>query len=341
MISGPTIPRTPAGVRGLIQRHLGAAERGLSVVVEDLELGDDCEVDALARDAAGAPVLVFGAVPGNGRSLSRRVLNAHTWFRSHGRFLVREYGEHGLDPAARVRLLVLGLDFLADTVRDLQSLGLEDLQVHEFCSFTVGGELRLGVTQLLGGETGAGIRAGTQAGTRAEARAEAGTRDPAAVFQVPSGMSPGPAADRCARFLDLVQRMDPRVTAWGDRFSRQINLGGHRLAELCVDGGVPRVRIHGGGEQTLDTLDDCLAVVDRLVRRLLAAEALPAPSARPSARASAPPQLTAAGPSDPRGGSHEGLDEGRFSLEPIRQSVAAAKVSRDEYSALEDPVEEQ
>ncbi|MHC4515697.1 MAG: hypothetical protein ACYS5W_18625, partial [Planctomycetota bacterium] len=248
MISGPTIPRTPDGVRGLIQRHLGVAERGLSLVVEDLELGDGCEVDALARDAAGAPVLVFGAVPGNSRGLAMRVLSAHAWFQSHGSFLVREYADHALDPAAPVRLVVLGLDFLADTVRDLESLALENLQVHQFCSFAVGGQLRVGVTQLLGGEA----------------------EPQAAMFQVPSGLTPGPAADRCARFLDLVRRMDPRVTTCGDRFSRQINLSGNLLAELFVADQTPRVKICGDGEHPLDSLDDCLAVVDRLVRQLLA-----------------------------------------------------------------------
>ncbi len=316
MISGPTFPRTPDGVRDLIQRHLGVAERGLALVVEDLELGHGCEVDALARDAAGAPVLVFGSFPENGRSLSMRVLNAHAWFRSHGRFLVSEYADHGLDPAARVRLLVLGLDFLADTVRDLQGLALEGLQVHQFCSFTVGGEMRVGVTQLLGGE--------------AQAEAQAGAAEhESTMFQVPSGMPPGPAADRCARFLDLVQRMDPRLTVCGDRFSRQINLGGNHLAELYVADHTPRVRVHGDGVYTLDSLDDCLAVIDRLVSQLLATETPPPPSTPATPRLA-----TSEGPVD----RHEGLDEGRFSLEPIRQSVAAAKVSRDEHSALEDPV---
>jgi hypothetical protein len=273
-------------------------------------------VDALARDAAGAPVLVFGAVPGNGRALAMRVLSAHAWFQSHGTFLVREYADHGLDPTAPVRLVVLGLDFLADTVRDLESLTLENLQVHQFCSFAVGGQLRVGVTQLLGGE------AEPQAG---------GVLDQAAMFQVPSGMPPGPAADRCARFLDLVRRMDPRVTACGDRFSRQINLNGNLLAELFVADQTPRVKVCGDGEHPLDSLDDCLAVVDRLVRQLLAEEP---PPAVPTL---ATPRLA---PAEGSAGRREGLDEGRFSLEPIRQSVAAAKVSRDEYSALEDPVEE-
>ena len=318
MISGPTIPRTADGVRDLIQRHLGVAERGLSLVVEDLDLGHGCEVEGLARDAAGAPVLVFGSVPANARSLSMRVLNALAWFRSHGRFLVSEYKDHGLDPAAPVRLLVLGLDFLADTVRDLQSLALEGLQVHQFCSFTVGGELRVGVTQLLGGEG------------QAEAQAGAPEQE-STMFQVPSGMPPGPGADRCARFLDLVQRMDPRLTASGDRFSRQINLGGSHLAELYVADHTPRVRVHGDGVYTLDSTDDCLAVVDRLVRQLLAAETPP-----PSPTLATPRLATPEGPAD----RHEGLDEGRFSLEPIRQSVAAASVSRDEHSALEDPVKD-
>ena len=333
MISGPTIPRTPDGVRGLIQRHLGVAERGLAVVVEDLELGQDCEVDALARDAAGAPVLVFAAVPEQGRSLSLRVLAAYTWFRSHGRFLVREYAEEGLDPAAPLRLLVLGLDFLADTVRDLESLGLRSLEVHQFCSFTVGGEMRLGVTRLLG----------DAAEAQAEAAVDAG--QPVRLFQVPSGLPPGPAADRCARFLDLVRRMDPRVTASGDRFSRQIHLGGKRLAELHVADGTPRVRVQGEEEHTLDCEEDCSVVVDRLVRQVLAAERLPestprgAPRLAHAARQEEQKEMQE-GRQEDRHDLHEGLDEGRFSLEPIRQSVAAAKVSRDEYSALEHPAED-
>jgi len=306
MISGPTIPRTPDGVRGLIHRHLGVAEHGLALVVEDLELGEGCTVDALARDAAGAPMLVFGSIPAEARNLPARVLGAYTWFQSHGRFLVREYTKQGLDPQARVRLLVLGLDFLADTLRDLESLALAELQVHQFCSFSVGGELRVGATRLLGGE--------------GRERGEAD--DPSTMFQVPSGVPPGPAADRCACFLDLVRRMDPRLTACGDRFSRQFHLGGRHLAELAVADGTPRVRL-GDGEHALDTMEDCLTVVDRLVRQLLTAEVPPQKGPHPGP----------AGPVD----RLQGLDEGRFSLEPIRQTVAAATISPDEYSALEDP----
>ena len=102
MISGPTIPHTPSGVRGLIQCHLGLAERGLELVAEDLELGPNSEVDALAKDAAGAPVLVFASLPETGRGLSTRVLNAHTWFQSHGCFLASEFAEQGVDPTASV-----------------------------------------------------------------------------------------------------------------------------------------------------------------------------------------------------------------------------------------------
>ena len=350
MISGPTIPRTLNGVRGLIQRHLGLAERGLAMVAEDLELDPNseaggCDVDALARDAAGAPVLVFAAVPETGRGLSVRVLDAHAWFQRHGRFLVREFADRGLDPGldqsldpASVRLAVFGLDFLAITLRDLERLALAELQVFEFCSFTVGGELRVGVTPLMGGE------AGPQPG-----EASVQTAD----FRVPSGLPPGPAAERCAFFLDLVRRMDPRVTACGDRFSRQIRLHGNLLAELHVTDRTPRVRVPGDGELPLDSQDACLAVVDRLVRQLLAAEeATPAPVPAPvpgpaeSLPAAALPTASALGaPATPRlapapaaGERPEGLDEGRFSLEPIRQSVAAAKVSQDEYSALEEPL---
>lgn len=323
MTSGSTIPRTPDGVRGLIQRHLGMAERGLALVAEDLELGPGCKVEALARDAAGAPVLVFGAAPENGRTLSLRVLNAHAWYRSHGRFLVQEYADQGLHPAAPVRLLVLGLDFLADTLRDLQSLGLEGLQVHQLCSFTAGGKLRVGVTPLFGVE-------------HAEVEAEGQNN----MFQAPSGLPPGPAADHCRRFLDLVRRMDPRVTVCGDRFSRQIHLGGNRLAELYTADGTPRVWIQESGEHAIDSLQDCLAVVDRLVRQLLATEKLVAQKTVSSPGRAMPRLATtdhsAEARADPHAGSHEGLDEERFSLEPIRQTVVAAKVSRQEYSALED-----
>ena len=155
--------------------------------------------------------------------LRGRVLDAHAWFQSHGRFLVREFADQGLDQSldpASVRLAVFGLDFLASTLRDLERLALAELQVFEFCSFTVGGELRVGVTALMGGETG------PQPG-----EASVQTAD----FRVPSGLPPGPAAERCAFFLDLVQRMDPRVTACGDRFSRQIRLHGTALVLPVFD----------------------------------------------------------------------------------------------------------
>jgi hypothetical protein len=145
-------------------------------------------------------------------------------------------------------------------------------------------------------------------------------------------------------FLDLVQRMDPRIGASGDRFCRQIRLHGQLLAELQVADRTPRVRVVGDGDYPLDSQDDCLAVVDRLVRQLLSAAAEPA--AEPEAQAGPGPATPRLAPgrlasdAGPDADSPEGLDEGRFSLEPIRQSVASAKVSRREYSALENPVEE-
>ena len=75
-------------------------------------------------------------------------------------------------------------------------------------------------------------------------------------------------------------------------------------------------------------------------------EMAPEPAAEQEAQAGPEPATPRLAPgrlasdAGPDADSPEGLDEGRFSLEPIRQSVASARVSRREYSALENPVEE-
>ena len=348
MISGPTIPNNLGNLRDLVVSQIGLIEHGLRVLTQDLVLGHDALVDVLACDATGAPVLLFVAAPESAPGLPARVLGAQLWVRQNGSLLGEELADPDLCMEQPPRLVVVGLEILADTVADLRRREIDGLTILQFCSFTVGGRLRLGLSELLGdGLAGAPVLA-------------RGGSDP---FRVPSGIVEPPCRALCARFLDLCRKVDPRMTATGDRFSRRLFLGGRLVAALGMTAGKLRIHLPGLGPGIAEveaelTQEICLDFVDRVLRFVLAmevgvsgpgtdddfeiTECVPA-----SAAASAPMDGSAAGRADLSAGSpagvppvppepdpRQGSEHDHSSLEPIRRSVANAQLSREEFSAL-------
>ena len=323
MISGPTIPNSLGSLRELILQQAGLIEHGLRVLSRDLVLGQDIDVDALACDASGAPVLLFVVTPETGAHLPSRVIESQTWLCKNARFL----GETLADPDFNVdlppRFLVIGLEILADTLAALKRLDVDGLAVLQLCSVTVGGRMRLGVTEL-----------------HATGRpAKPGLADP---FQVPEGIVEPAARLLAARFLDLARRADVRMAAVGDRFSRRLFLGGRAVAQLGMNSGQLLVRFPVEGAEFEEvgnelTEDSCGSLVDRLLRTVLAIEIDDASAREPAEEEIELPAdpdgedlALAAAPPEPV------VEEDRFSLEPIRRSVARAQLSREEFSALGD-----
>jgi hypothetical protein len=399
MICGPIIPNTLASLRDLIVQEASLIERGLHVVGQDLVLGSAAQVDALACDADGAPVLLFAAAPEVNGSLPARVLAARSWIAQNAAWLVDEIGDPSLRADRPPRCIVVGLEILADTLAELRRLEVDGLAVLQFSTFSLGGRQRLGLTELLGSTPAIVPRPDPVGATDAPGLATGS-------FDVPPGIADVEDRTACARFLDLVRRVDSRLTATGDRFSRRLFLAGRLLAEVGLVAGRLTVRLPGtdcmAPSQSPLGLETCLSAVDRVLRMALDLEVgrsergtdPPAATDR-SADRSADPHRTASAPvhrshglpagrdpqphgearfttepierrgalltaptsavQDPpspasdlaachavpesqpdrvQSAPRQGLDEDRFSLEPIRRSVARAQLSREEFSAL-------
>ena len=345
MILGPTIPNTLDSLRDLVVQHISLLERGLRVLAEDLVLGHHAPVDVAACDAGGAPVLIFLAAPDTSSDLPSRVVRAQCWLQRNAEWLGQELGDPELRMEAPVRYVIIGLEILADTMDQLGRLEIEGLSVLEFCSLTVGGRMRLGVTRMMEQE--------------APPPADTASHVDQEVFRVPAGIVQPDHRAQAGRFLDLARRADPRITTSGDRFSSKLLLGSQLVAELGMSAGDLRVAfpaLDGGvPEEVIGlTQETCLAAIDRLLRRILSCE----PGGATALRHLRPephgmeghgaPAAGGPGPMPMAGGQvsrEEGLvphrsdpdpELSRFSLEPIRRSVAASQLSREEFTALGD-----
>jgi hypothetical protein len=301
MISGPVIPRTHEGLWGQILNNPDLLEHGLQMVAQDLGLHELCAVDGLARDAAGRAVLLIAAVTGEMVGLPVRVLEAHSFLQRNAAVLARALPDTGVRFADAWRVVVVSMGLPDTCLAQIKTLGLDRVEVYEVEPFTLGGESHLVVRPLLG------FRAG-------------GGEDQ---LHIPSGLLDAERREICARFLSLVERLDPKITAAGDRFSRRLTLGPDWLLDLWVEGDRLFVDL---GDKPLELAreEDCLEIMDMILRRYL--EFL----------------------SEETEGSVQGLeervtevavdaDEGGLSLAPLRRAVAETRISREEFSALGDP----
>jgi hypothetical protein len=296
MISGPVSPHTRTGLSDLLEQHLERIESGLAVVAWNLELDDGCEVDALARDAAGRPVFLFAVDPQGEPDLVPRLLRAKRWLADGVELLARSPRLAGVDFALPSRLMVVGLGAMPELVDQLAALRADCFEVYRLRRFRVDGELVVAVQAL----SAAGPGAGEQP------------------FRLPSGVT-GPAArTHGARFLELMQRLDPSLQVTGDRYSRSFCFGGAKLAELRLEGGRLAVRLGvdqpGGAALEVGSARDCALAFDAVARLYLELSR----SSGSAGDALAPASAKA-------GAAHRSL------LEPLRRSIAEAR----ELSALE------
>jgi hypothetical protein len=351
MICGPIVPNTLTSLRDVIEQEVGRIERGLRTVATDIVFGQQGAVDILACDASGAPVLIFAVAPETSAGLSTRILSAHTWLLDNAAWLATEVGDSGLRTELTPRVFVIGLEILAGTVAELRVLGVPSLSVMQFSTFTMGGIRRMGVTTLY-----------SAAGDTDESGSADSAGDP---FEVPSGVVEPASRAVAARFLDVLRKVDARMTSSGDRFSRRLSLGGSLVAELAMTNGRLYVNFPASAELASDvdlelTEDSCLSLVDIALRMVLLlevgpdlglAEAKPgsdkptlsgpsrmAPSLNPAVAEDEAHPVDGVEPEPVlRAASETPLvieDEERFSLEPIRRSVVQAQLSPEEFEAL-------
>lgn len=245
VIRGPAHPLQREGLRRLLRDRSDLIERGLQVLAEDLELAtaDLGPVDALLRDAGGAPVLALITEPGD-RALVARALAAQEFWRRNRDAMARALPEVDLRPGASCRLLVLGTAIAPAMVEALQRLPFDDLAVLEAERFHVGEQERMVVRSLVG-------------------RGCAGP-DPidAAVG--------GDVRQRLDSLATKLRHLDAKIVLYGDRFSRRASCSGRLLCEFWFAADRVHATIPGEPARELASDRDVRAFADQVARRHLA-----------------------------------------------------------------------
>lgn len=254
LIAGPILPRTREGLSNIVQDDPTRLETGLCLHGADLVLDGGVTVDFFARDAVGAPVLVFLSVLHEDWALAGRVAEARATFaRMRPAFAGPVVG--GDRP---VRAIVIGFDFAEGALSRLRESAWPWLRVLRVDGFLLDGALHLAVTPVV----------------EPEAR-------PIAPFAVPETWPLGAQRAIASTFVDLLRRLDPELRVDGDGFARRYSSANGIVVELsCVDRHVVAT-VPGVGSLAVRSDDDCVAVFDRVMRRHLdlAGEV---PTARPS-----------------------------------------------------------
>lgn len=333
MISGPTLPGTRDAVWQLVRNRVDRLERGLRLAVDDLEVAPGAVIDGLCRDADGQPVAVLSASASDGDAFAGQVLTVQRFLREAAQGLA------GLLPDCRVRftgnarVMVVGTEpsaVLRDVLVPMAADGVELFRLH---SVRVGGELRWMVQPLLGPQAEGGGSAGNAVAKAQVGGHRIGAGDPGdpehGLQVVPEGVVDQGLRSVCHAFLRVAARLDPGVTVRGDRFSRIVEYGGERLAELQYVDRRVLVLLPGGVRVELLTQDDALAAADGMIRFFLATtgawgDEVEAPAG--DGCVEAPSEPVAGGALDPQASPE--------SIRELHESILASRLTPEEGEAL-------
>ncbi len=309
MIRGPVLPQVRERLWAIVAPRLQVVEQGLELIdtAFDCSNGQLGPVDCLARDALGAPVLVLLAVEGD-MLLTARALSAIEFLDRVGSALPAAIPEARLVPGARGRVVVIGTEASTALLSSLRRVNSSRLQTCMLEPFRLAGEERFAVRwsmPLLAGDE--------------HARPAATSEE----FAVPEGHKACWAA-----LHRICERLDPEVLVEGERFARRITWRGHRLGEVLVRAEGLIGVVPGAAEIVLAEARDVRSFADRLLRGYLTAREPGAGSTGGSASVreglSSP---SSANRAEARAASHAS----------IRSTLAAARLSPEEYSALGGP----
>ena len=311
MIRGPVLPQMREGLWALVAGRLEAIETGLLLVLEDLDCsgGRLGAVEGLARDAAGAPVLLTMATDGDAL-LAGRVLAASEFLQRVGDSLAAAVPEGNFAPGVNGRVVVVGTEGASASLDSLRRLSLPGVALCRLEPFRIGGVERFAVRWLANGP-------------EAAAKVTAALVD----FAV--------AADRRADWQTIEQlslRLDPAVRIDGDRFLRRITWQGRLLGEVCAADGTLRGSGADGVSYRLLSPRDVREFGDRLVRRYAELTGLSMDGGNRAGEPSARPR------EDEVGGCVAARNaKGVAPGESLRASLSSARLTPEEYSALGGP----
>lgn len=341
MIRGPILPQMRERLWSLVAPRLEVVECGLTLVHEtfDCSEGELGPVDGLARDAMGAPVLVLLAVEGDAM-LPARALAAGQFLRRIGDSLSQAVPEAGFTPGLRGRVLVVGTDSSAKLVAQLRGLPVFALQVCMLEPFRVANTERFAVRWLVGGDAA----------------------EDAATDALPEFQPPAEHAELWRELQHICRCLESGVQLHGDRFSRRVLWHGRVLGHVRTVEGKLVATPDRGVARDLRDRRDLRRFANEMLRVLLAHARidLTLSDGRAVAAAEEPAdkhtdksvggarqtsgRIGASGDrSDPTHDSPAtrhavGAPAPRSSEgESLRASLAAARLSPEEYSALGGP----
>lgn len=247
MIRGPVLPQSRDRLWAIVSRRLELVESGLSLVAEGLDCSDGQHgpIDGLARDGAGAPVLVVLALDGDAL-LMPRLLSAVAFLERVGETLGQAVPEASFCSGAAARILVIGTDASAHSLADLERLHMPQLEISLLEPFRLAGTERFAVRRL-------------------GAIASAPVAAPAAAGFGGAALDAGQDAAWLS-IQNLCERLDPAVRIDGDRFRRRISYCGRVLGHVALRDGALRAT-SDEYECVLATKADVRSFGDRLVRR--------------------------------------------------------------------------
>lgn len=241
MIASTVGARGDLGLDGLVLRNLALLEHGLTCVAADLDLAD-VALTLLARDAAGAPVLVFADDGNATMPVAARAARLHAHL-SGNPWLLQRVFPHKLPSQPVLRVLVVGFRFDDLALATLRALALPDLRVLELHDWTAAGKRHWAVRPVL---------------SRPDVRDDG--------FTVPSAL-PAHLAGQAGELLAWLERLDADVAVTGDRFSRQVVARGRPLCVLSYAQGALNLTLPGGEPMPLLVRDDAVTAMDQVMAR--------------------------------------------------------------------------
>jgi hypothetical protein len=299
VIAGPVVPRNALGIGALLGDHPDLLEHGLRAAAVQVELPQVATVSLLARDAAGAPVLVFVEDAADPVPAAVRACRAHAHLAGNPWLLQRLFPHRLPAPAPEcLRVMIAALRYEDLALATLRAVALPDVSVFEIHEWIADGRREWYARPLL-------VR---------PQREDAG-------FTAPSATPPA-LLGLARELMGWIEKLDADVTVDGDRYVRRVAARGASLCRLAVDGADLTLTTAGGPTVVLATRADAVAAMDAVMagfeRVLLGA----GPAAKPDAAVVAPAPAAAPAESPP-------------DLEAWRRSVAEVHLTRAECNALQ------
>ncbi len=242
VIAGPVAPHTHVGLEAILSRHLELLEHGLCIVAEGVELGEVASITVLARDARGAPTLIFADDRAAHVPAAVCAARAHAHLVANPWLLQRLF-PHRLPDAigACLRVIVVALHFDALALATLRTVALSDLVAMELHEWSIGGRHEWCARPVWARPI----------------RDDGG-------FSAPSG-APATVTEVVREFLSWLERLDADVTVEGDRYARHVRARGRSLCRVVVDARTAEAVLAGDSRLPLTTRDEAIAAMDRVM----------------------------------------------------------------------------